>query len=114
MHTYSNSFDVYDVKKLWQLAPKSEWIDVKKLHKCLKEDIWETGKTPIEHLKDKDGPEWEAMLRSDLRYALILTPDNDIADGNHRFMKAIYKEKKRIKVRKFKSYNDMVAAELDN
>jgi len=112
LHTYSNKYDTYDVQKLWKSAPKTKWVSIKKLEHCLKENIW-GNKTPKQHLKDKGGPEWDTMLESDLRYAIIVTPDMDVADGNHRLMKAKLLNKKRIRARVFESYCDMMPAEID-
>jgi len=43
-----------------------------------------------------------AVMRSDLRYPIILDEDGELMDGRHRIMKALYLGKKKIKAVRFK------------
>ena len=88
VRTFSDGERVYDVELLWKLAPKAKWEQVSLFVKKMGAKIW--GRySPKALLKRRRGKEWEAAMRSDLRYAIIVNHDGWIADGNHRLLKAV-------------------------
>jgi len=109
--TFTNETHTYDVRKLWELAPKAQWLRIETLLRNIDQNIWgEDELTPREILERKAGREWDVAMMSDLRYAIIVTPTMMIADGNHRLLKAIALGKTKIRARKFVSYDDMTPA----
>ena len=112
LHTFSNGKYTYNVKILWKLAPKTQWIKTTTLKtKNLYQPVWGNNHpTPAQLLKTKTEPHWTTTLKADLRFAIILAPDLSLMDGYHRLTKALYLKKPKIKARLFTHYDQLAPA----
>lgn len=110
MHTYSSGDTTYDVNVLWQLAPRAEYVSIGLVMRGFDERVWGRAPTPRQVLMERSGPIWHDVLRADLRFALIVTPDWWVADGNHRLVKAVYLRKPMVRIRRFESREHMLPA----
>lgn len=96
----------YDVRVLQRLAEKLpiDCMCVSRLSSQL-DDPWGDGSyTGNDVRRDHDHPEWRRVKAANLRHPIILSPDLEIADGNHRLLKAVWRAVPSILVRKFREW----------
>ena len=103
----------YDVSILYDLAPKARSIDINKFKHLLKEQVWGDKVPSLETvLRNKEGEEWDSVLKADLRFPIIATSEFTILDGNHRLLKALHLGKTEIKARIFEKDADLSPASV--
>lgn len=113
MHIYSTNGKSYDVHELWKIAPKSKRVKVSLLTKQLRQRCWGNDHpTPIRTLRERKDTHWHNIMSCDLRYPIILAPNNQIADGIHRLYKAVLLNKRYIMCKQFSSWNKMSKARI--
>lgn len=101
----------YNVEKLVGIAPGVEEIPLSDLEGVMRDPVWgKNSPSPMEYLEKESGPEWEDILKADLRYPIIVAPNGEVADGNHRVIKAMYEGRDKIGARVFKRWEDMEPA----
>jgi hypothetical protein len=112
IQTFSqDSLGTFDVSDLWKIAPKAKRIPIKSISKNLSNSCWGDNHPSLRELiKLQRGKHWDIAMQSDLRYAIILTPEGFVADGNHRLVKAVALGKKTIMARRFESIKQMEPA----
>lgn len=98
MYTYQNVQYIWRVTTLWRFSNNktSELIEINQLSRYLEEDRWfgNHTKPTLENLL----LHFDRILKSDLSYPLILSPNEDILDGIHRVAKAMLFKEKKLKI----------------
>lgn len=108
---FGNEGAEYSVERLLELAPEAEEVSLSELVGYLGNHIWgKNVKTPLEHVRDESGSEWERILSSDLSSPILIAPNGVIVDGAHRAAKALFLGRETIQARRFSSWEDMEPA----
>jgi hypothetical protein len=96
----TRKWDVW--KTLIPLADKleSKEVNISLFNKALKHFPWHEKNFSL----DSFMYHMEAIIKADLKYPIIVGPDNKILNGYHRLMKAKLNGKKKIKIVKLKEY----------
>jgi len=93
-HVRNGMRHCWEVRRLWKYAESipAKRVSVKALRANLDGSCWFTTNPVlhdiVEHMR--------RVMRADLRYPIILSPDNLVMDGLHRLTKAILRKNKYI------------------
>lgn len=108
VHTFSHNNNIYSVDMMFKYIKniKSEKYKVNDFLCQLTDKCWWKNNnpniriSPLEILKNKNSKEYNRIIKSDLRYPIIITIINEkkfIIDGCHRLSKACLLKKKYIR-----------------
>lgn len=104
----------YDVQKLWELSKGKpvERLAVQDAQDYMNARSWTGGRTPNEILEAGDDTHGHMtrINKSNLRYPVLLAPNQGAIDGMHRMAKATKMGKDTIPVRRFTSWEQMAPA----
>lgn len=104
---FSTSNREYSVNKLFELA---EDLPIEKrltadFANQLEDEVWSEGDKKIRPIDiTPKSKHWKRTVDADLRYPIIIGPDNEIMDGYHRLLKAELLGKKFILIQQFKDW----------
>ena len=129
-HTYSpmtgdDKIDrnVYDVNKLIEIAPKSAFpLPLPQMIPDLYSYVWSDDKdrliTPISVLSNSQNPMYKIHMdrieQTDLSYPILIDPNMWLVDGMHRICKAFLTKQPTITVSRFRTWDKMKRALIDN
>lgn len=108
--TYESGRGTFSVSTLWKIAPPSKYYPISVFNFMLKEEPWDSEPFLGEVLKRQEGKHWERAMKSDLRFAVICSPEFWICDGCHRFVKAKHLGKTQLRARVFPTRDAMLPA----
>jgi hypothetical protein len=104
----------YDVEKLWEVAKKLplERLSVEDTKDYMGAHSWTGGMSPQEVLDAKDDAHGHMtrINKANLRYPVILAPNQGVIDGMHRMAKATKLGKDTLPVHRFMSWDEMAPA----
>ena len=106
--------DRYDVEKLWELSKRRpiERLAVQDAQDYMKSRSWTGGKSPGEVLAAGDDAHGHMtrINKANLRYPVLLAPNQGAIDGMHRMAKATKMGKDTVPVRRFTAWEQMEPA----
>lgn len=103
-HEHEGERWVWDVRRLWRLSNgiSARRVPIRSLSFNLAGSCWFTENPPLMDLVKH----FRRVMSADLRYPIILSPDNYVMDGLHRLTKAIIRKHTHIWAVKFKELPD--------
>jgi disulfide oxidoreductase YuzD len=113
-----NDIKSYSVPKLIELSedlPEKSY-DLKDLERQIYKDTpWGEGLTISDVLNDpkKYMDHMKRIKNSDLSYPILIAPNGEIADGNHRLAKAVMNKENTIKAKVFPDNESMQGARVE-